>query len=217
MMQIFEVLDSTQLEAKRQIDVKEYLDNEIILARTQTAGITTKENINWVSLKGNLLVSYVFNLNQWAQTTKNKNHIFFCVGLAIRDCIIFYNNNCNALIKWPNDIIVNKKKICGTICDIYKNHLIIGVGLNLIKYSFNTHRFPATDLETETGIIVKPEHIAIEIQNKTKEYLSILYMNGFNVIKEKWKKYAYMIGEKIEISDGNIIYFNDIDDDGNII
>lgn len=214
-MIVLDIVDSTQLEAKRLIDVKEIIDNEIILANEQTAGITTKENIKWVSLKGNLLASYIFHLDN--KKINTKNHIFFCLGLAIRDCIVNYKKDLEVFIKWPNDIIINKKKICGTICDIYKNHLIIGIGLNLIKYNFETKRFPATDLETETGILVQPENIAVKIQERAKHYINILNNYGFDTIKTLWKKYAYMIGEVVEKSDGSFVKFNDIDDNGEII
>ncbi len=215
-MVILDIVDSTQLEAKRLIDLKEIIDEEIILAKEQSAGITTKKNIKWVSLKGNLLVSYIFHLDE-KKNINNKNHIFFCLGIAIRDCIIDYKKDLEVFIKWPNDIIINKKKICGTICDVYKNHLIIGVGLNLIKYNFKTKRFPATDLETETGVIVKPQDMAIKIHKRAKYYINILNNYGFDAIKIIWKKYAYMIGEIVEKSDGNFVKFNDIDDDGEII
>lgn len=214
-MIVLDIVDSTQLEAKRLIDLKEIINDEIILANEQTAGITTKENIKWVSLKGNLLASYIFYLDN--KKVYVKNHIFFCLGLAIRDCIVDYKKDLEVFIKWPNDIIINKKKICGTICDVYKNHLIIGVGLNLIKYNFETKRFPATDLETETGILVKPQDIALKIHKRAKYYINMLSNYGFDTIKTMWKKYAYMIGEIIEKNDGSFVQFNDINDDGEII
>ena len=45
-MQIFEIIDSTQLEAKRQIDAKGIIMNDKLLALEQTAGITTKKNVS---------------------------------------------------------------------------------------------------------------------------------------------------------------------------
>ena len=76
---------------------------------------------------------------------------------------------------------------------------------------------PATDFETLTGKLLDSKTFINNIYNKSKEYIDILLKYGFTPIKEKWKQYAYMLGQVVEKSDGNFVMFNDIDDDGDII
>ena len=229
-IQVFNEIDSTQLEAKRQIDAVGFIADKIIIAVNQTNGITTKKGIPWQSQAGDVLMSWILNVNN--QNIKI-NHILFCCSLAIRDVL---NNEIEKIIKtagdankkqflqemkieikWPNDTLINKRKISGILAEFYKNHLIIGIAINLVKNSFKTTRMPATDFETLTGKLLDSKTFINNIYNKSKEYIDILLKYGFTPIKEKWKQYAYMLGQVIEKNDGNFVMFNDIDDDGDII
>ncbi len=47
----------------------------------------------------------------------------------------------NAMIKWPNDIVINGKKVCGILTEMsaqfdYINHIVIGIGINVHNESF---------------------------------------------------------------------------------
>ena len=58
----------------------------------------------------------------------------------------------NAYIKWPNDIIVNEKKICGILIEnIISNNIIkksvIGFGININQTKFKKYNIPATSLK----------------------------------------------------------------------
>ena len=229
-IQVFNEIDSTQIEAKRQIDAVGFIADKIIVAVNQTNGITTKKGIPWQSQAGDVLMSWILNVNN--QNIKI-NHILFCCSLAIRDILNDEREKIMATtddkdkqqflqemkieIKWPNDTLINKRKISGILAEFYKNHLIIGIAINLVKNSFKTARMPATDFETLTGKLLDSKTFINNIYNKSKEYIDILLKYGFTPIKEKWKQYAYMLGQVVEKSDGNFVMFNDIDDDGDII
>jgi len=60
-----------------------------------------------------------------------------------------------ALIKWPNDIVINGKKVCGILTEMsteiqWINHVVIGVGINV-----NTEYFPEELTETATSIYLE--------------------------------------------------------------
>ena len=75
-------------------------------------------------------------------------------------------------VKLPNDILINKKKICGILQETIQkngiNYLIVGIGLNLIK-SPNIQTYPTTNLYelTKTKINV----------NKASKKLMLIYKN----------------------------------------
>lgn len=81
-----------------------------------------------------------------------------------------------AKIKWPNDLVLNKKKICGILTEMsaeidYINYVVIGVGINV-----NTETFPeeiaatATSLRLETGESVKRAELIACVMQKFEEY-----------------------------------------------
>ena len=62
-IQVFNEIDSTQIEAKRQIDAVGFIADKIIVAVNQTNGITTKKGIPWQSQAGDVLMSWILNVN----------------------------------------------------------------------------------------------------------------------------------------------------------
>ena len=214
-MQIFEELDSTQFEAQRQIDVKGVIKEDIILAYTQTNGQTAHKGVSWNSKKGNLTASFIYYPFEYSEQNL-KHHLFVC-GLAIRELLLEIAPELDIKLKWVNDIIINNKKISGCLKMIYKNHIIFGVGVNLISHPEDTLHLKATDLLTETGITITPEEFAERLNVKIKQQVDLLNQYGFASVRTRWKQCAYMLGKKLKMRDSGIVLFEDIDDDGNMV
>lgn len=138
----YEIVDSTQFVAERLIDQKNAKDRIIILAKEQTNGITTKENILWHSPRGNLYASIIL-INH-----DKIDLIFSYLGISIQE-FLKKEYNLDAQIKKPNDILISGKKICGSICQIYKNFAIIGFSINLVSHPIITHNLSATSINFE--------------------------------------------------------------------
>ena len=87
----------------------------------------------WISLKGNLFVSFFYNLGNINLSLQRLTR-FNCI-LVKKFLQINYKKNIN--YKKPNDLIIEKKKICGILQEKVKkfdqNFLIVGIGLNLVK------------------------------------------------------------------------------------
>ena len=87
----------------------------------------------WISLKGNLFVSFFFNLGNINLSLKRLTR-FNCL-LVKKFIQIYYKKNIS--YKKPNDLLIEKKKICGILQEKVKkfdqNFLIVGIGLNLAK------------------------------------------------------------------------------------
>ena len=226
-MQMFDVIDSTQIEAKRQIDLKQIIVEDVLLANKQTSGVTTKEGIPWISCHGDLTLSMIFNIETLLKNGNiSINHIPFCVGIAMYDELFKVKkqskSNFDILLKWPNDWLIKKeddeeyRKIGGVMCNDYKGHFIIGVSCNLISHPVKTQHFPATDLLSFSGIKLDNIKLAESLVKNIKINLQKLQSFGFNFIKQQWKKHAYMIGKRLVLNDNNVVIFNDITDEGYI-
>ena len=99
----------------------------------------------WISYKGNLFVSFFFNLKNF-DINLNKFTKLNC--LLVKKLLTSYYRN-KIIYKKPNDLLINKKKICGilqeTLTKFNKKYLIVGIGINLIKSPF-INNYPTTNL-----------------------------------------------------------------------
>ena len=99
----------------------------------------------WISYKGNLFVSFFFNLKNF-DINLNKFTKLNC--LLVKKLLTSYYRN-KIIFKKPNDLLINKKKICGilqeTLIKLNKKYLIVGIGINLIKSPF-IKNYPTTNL-----------------------------------------------------------------------
>lgn len=131
-------------------------------------------------------------------------------------------------IKWPNDILINGKKIAGILTEMQVNqnqiqYVVIGIGLNVLQNHDDIHksiRHKATSLQIETKEEWHFKEIFQEIlrifEKRYKDYIE----NGFSSIKNKWESYGYKIGEKIYIQtlkDTWQATFLGINDDGALL
>ena len=99
----------------------------------------------WISYKGNLFVSFFYNIDNINSSIKKLTKIN-C--LLVKKLISkFYKKE--IFFKSPNDLLINKKKISGilqeTIIKDDKKYLIVGIGINIVK-SPNISKYPTTNL-----------------------------------------------------------------------
>ena len=91
----------------------------------------------WVSLKGNLFASIFFELKQ----NMPKADEFSLINPLIIKKILNEYSKFEVKIKWPNDLLIKSKKVCGILQELIKldrkSFLIIGIGIN-------THRSPVS-------------------------------------------------------------------------
>ena len=123
--------------------------------------------------------------------------ITLLAGLAIAECT-------DALIKWPNDIIINGKKICGILTEMVtdadsKNHIICGMGINV-----NTDSFPeelkskGTSLYLERGKKFSREPLIVSIIQKLTNYINEYEKTGnLSFIKKQYESLLIHMDKKV--------------------
>ena len=120
------------------------LDCGMIISETQKNGKGQYAR-KWISNKGNLFVSFFFNLDRSNLSTKQLTKIN-CL-LVKKFISNFYKKKIT--FKSPNDLLINKKKVSGILQEtIYKNNhrfLIVGIGINIVK-SPKIKNYPTTSL-----------------------------------------------------------------------
>ena len=84
-------------------------------------------------------------------------------------------------IKWPNDIVMNKKKVCGILTEMsteidYINYVVIGVGINVNQKVFDEElKEKATSLMIETGAPVKRSALIAAVMKHFEKKLCTFY------------------------------------------
>lgn len=132
-----------------------------------------------------------------------------------------------ASLKYPNDVIVNGKKICGILSEMvcntdYIERLILGIGINV-----NTTDFPeevknfVTSMTLETGIQYHRSVIIGNVVAKAKKYFDRINNSDFSLIIEDYKKHSNTLGREVKVVENeNSFYYGkaiDLDEDGFLI
>jgi len=169
---IFKKVTSTNNTAIRIIK-KTNLDYGMIISDMQKKG-KGQYGRKWISLKGNLFVSFFFNIENTKFSIKKLTKVI--CNLVKKTIANFYKKK--IIFKPPNDLLIDNKKICGilqeTVFYFNKKFLIIGIGLNVIK-SPTIANYPTTNLYEITGKKFTYKLIAKSLKlNFEKEFLKIL-------------------------------------------
>ena len=126
--------------------------------------------------------------------------VVLIVGLAVNDMLADYG--INGLLKWPNDVFVEGKKITGILMELITegaetSKIIIGIGINIInKLSDNLSKI-ATNMKDYTA---KPLNIAEIIGNVSKRiynYIEQLKNGHWEDIKSKYLMKSYNINKNV--------------------
>lgn len=229
---IFEEIDSTNEEAKRL--AKAGNQNIIVIwARSQINGKGRHGRI-WQSGCGDLTFSILLHPKFHASKA---SQLSFVAALAVSKSLEEFISNGTIQHKWPNDILVNGKKISGILleCGSRKKSssnlnndpkidwLTVGIGINLTPKQTKKGEifpYPVTSLFAETGIKIFPEKMLDVIMRNYFSLYGLWLMEDFAPIRQAWLEKAFGLGDVITTNiHGNRIsgVFETIDSNGNII
>jgi BirA family biotin operon repressor/biotin-[acetyl-CoA-carboxylase] ligase len=147
-------VDSTNNYARQLLRDKMPVDGTVIVANEQTDGRGQRENL-WLSVPGlNLTCSYIFKPAFLA--AKNQFLLSATVALAVLDVATEILGEGDIRIKWPNDILVDGRKIAGILIEnslrgITLDSSIVGIGLNVNQMIFED-KLNASSFKLITGI-----------------------------------------------------------------
>lgn len=175
-------------------------DGSVFLAEQQTKG-RGRRGKTWISsLKEGLFFSVLLYppLAPWQVM-----RITLCAGMAV--CKGIYDvTGIQPGIKWPNDIVLEGKKLCGILAEMRAEaerilHVVIGVGVNV-----NQQKFPeelseiAASLRIYTGREWDRNQIAAAICNRLEEYEQLLWEDRLPM--EEYRTMCVTIGREVRVS-----------------
>ena len=170
----FSTLDSTNDELLRHI--QEYDNLAVVAAQTQTAGRGQRGN-SWLTEPGeNLTFSILLKPDILVDDFMRINLV---AATAVRDYLTA--RGIAAQVKWPNDIYVGKRKICGMLVE---NGIsaegriewsVTGIGINMNQRCFPESLLNPTSMRLQTGLSYKPEE---ELESFMEIYASKLELSS---------------------------------------
>tara|TARA_B110001450_G_C17632203_1_gene485697 strand:- start:7 stop:564 length:558 start_codon:yes stop_codon:yes gene_type:complete len=150
-------------------------------SRTKSGIVIAEKQINgrgqygkrWISYKGNLFVSIFFPIDNIKLSLKNLTKVN-C--LLVKKLIFeFYKGKIS--VKYPNDLLINKKKISGilqeTLTKSNEKFIIIGIGINLIK-SPKIINYPSTSLLDLINIKISSTIAALKLKKIYEKFIPLL-------------------------------------------
>lgn len=173
----YEETDSTNIQAKA---LEGAGHGTLVVADMQTAG-RGRLGRTWQSPAGNNI--YMSILLKPEISPNQAPMLTLVMALSVAEAVKTVSGM-NAYIKWPNDLVINKKKICGILTEMNLDgtgikHVVIGVGINV-----NTPDFPedirqtATSLRIEGGHSFERAEIIAAIMESFEKNYEIFIQNG---------------------------------------
>ena len=201
----FDSLPSTNIEAARRA-VEGASEGLCVVAGEQTAG-RGRHQRHWVSPKDaglyfSIILRPRFEQSIWPLLT-------LTAAIAVHDALL---DACSLEtdIKWPNDILVNEKKLCGILAETVETSLgravVVGIGINLSKNSFPSEiEGSATSVEGVAGRIPKLELVLEALVRSLDRYYQLLQRaNGREEILREWSaRSSYCEGKRIRVMESN--------------
>lgn len=193
--------DSTNIRAK-EAGEQGALHGTLFVADKQTAG-KGRRGRTWTSPSGESI--YMSLLLRPELTPSKAPMLTLVMGLsaaeAVRDL-----TGADVGIKWPNDIVVNKKKICGILTEMateiqYVNYIVIGIGINVNRQEFPEElRQSATSLYLETGKKWKRADIIAEVLEKfEKNYEIFLHSGDLSGLREAYNAILVNYNQPVKV------------------
>jgi BirA family transcriptional regulator, biotin operon repressor / biotin---[acetyl-CoA-carboxylase] ligase len=195
-------VDSTNTYAKR-LAAEGAEEGTVVISEEQTSG-RGRLGREWISPKyKGIWMSIILRPDMEPMSVPGITQVAAAaVSKALRSLGV------KAYIKWPNDIILNYKKICGILTEMSGeinkvNYVIVGIGINVNTEEWE---FPeevkdtATSLKIEQGVGIERKRLAAKILDDFKElYEEIVMKNSIKTSIEICRKYSILIDKEVKI------------------
>jgi len=195
----FDRIDSTNLKARAL--APDCPNGTVIVAEQQLEG-RGRMGREWESPRGGVWFSVILKPDM------SPDHIYrltLVAGLSVAKVLV--DMGIPAQIKWPNDIIIHEKKVCGILTEVdaemdVVNFVILGIGINA---NIELDSLPplvhvnATSLKEETGGSIDRVLLIQRLLNQLEEDIITFMKGDFASILSGWKKHSATLNRRVKI------------------
>jgi BirA family biotin operon repressor/biotin-[acetyl-CoA-carboxylase] ligase len=190
-----ESVDSTNNYIANLMNVGKIDHGMVILAEVQRNG-KGQRGSKWLSNPGENLIFSMF----LDTATLSVNHQFVLTEfVSISVCNALKKIGIDSVIKWPNDIFVNKKKIAGILIEnqikgLNLNGTIVGIGLNINQVHFSD--LNATSIKIEKGVFFSVQEFVFILLNEMNLIWHLVQENNFKFLEKEYLNNLWLLNQK---------------------
>ena len=192
---------TSTMEVARKEARRGAVEGTVVIADEQTVGKGRKQRA-WITTRGNIALSLILR-----PQISHLSYMVMIASLSVANSIEAVTG-LKVQIKWPNDVLINGKKVCGILIenDIRGDKVaysIIGIGINVL---INSDEYPdllssATSLSGESGTGVSRVDVICRLLKETEELYDKLPAGAS--IYQEWRDRLTMLGENVKIISGD--------------
>ena len=198
-MYYFDQIDSTNRKAKEL--APSCPNGTVIIAERQSEG-RGRMGRDWYSPRGGIWFSVIL------KPDISPDHIYrltLVAGLAVAEVLV--DMGISAQIKWPNDIIIHEKKVCGILTEVEAemdavNFVIIGIGINAnieLDSLPAILRINASSLQEETGEDIDRILLVRRLLERLEKNFTVYQEGDFPSILARWREHSATINRRVKI------------------
>jgi len=170
---------------------------------------------SWASPPGNLYASTLVRIRPSDPPAAT---LALVAAVALEETVSAYVPGM-ALLKWPNDVLIDGAKLSGILLERASDAVVIGIGVNLAHYPTDTDR-RATSLAAY-NVAIAPEDFLETLAEAFARWVDCWRGQGVDVIRRRWVANAHPTGTplNVRLPDGPAIdgLFDGLDPDGALI
>ncbi len=191
---LYDETDTTNNRAK---DNSSEPDGSVFIAETQTGGKGSRGR-GWLSPRGSGV--WLTALLKPGISPTEVSCVTLAAGLAVCRAI-----GLNSQIKWPNDIVIGSKKVCGILTEMSAeidmvNYIVCGIGINVNTESFDSEiARRATSMYIESGEKYERNAVAAQLLNNLEHYYKKFLESGFISLRDEYKKNCVTLNKNVSV------------------
>lgn len=193
-------MDSTNIQAKK-LGEDKAADGTVVVTELQTAG-RGRRGRDWISPAGNCYCSILLRPDIRAE---HASMITLIAALGVAKAIRQVAK-LNTMIKWPNDVIANGKKLCGILTESstdleYINYVVVGIGVNTNQMDFPDEiKEKASSVRLETGEAMNRAELLAAFLNAFEEYYELfLKTEDLSALLSEYNSLLINRGKEVKI------------------
>jgi BirA family biotin operon repressor/biotin-[acetyl-CoA-carboxylase] ligase len=179
----------------------------LVLAARQTGGRGRGTN-RWWSDTGALTFSLVLEVPPESLAPDRWPQLSLAAGLAVCETLEALVPRSECRVKWPNDVFLNDRKVCGVLCESvpgWRDRLVLGIGLNVnnsLSQAPPEVRQAATSLVDETGGAYDLTAALVDLLRRLDERIGQLLDGQFAAQAVEFRRRCYLTGKTLTVVSG---------------
>lgn len=212
------VCTSTQ-DIARKLAEEGWGEGTVVIADKMTSG-RGRLGREWVADEGGLWMTVILR----PKTLSNLQLINLVAGLSVVEGVRKLHE-VPLKLKWPNDVILNGKKLCGILSEgkfsgNVVDYILLGIGINVNNKIREDLKDVAISLKDYLGFEVDLQLLLTEVLRSFSNHYTVLLAGNTSRVVSEWRRYSITIGKNVRVITPSGIIIGtaiDVNEDGSLL